>query len=707
MSTAVAERPATLDTEPPRRQGAAAVSAGAVLGVALAGWGMALEWQSGSRRPAVAAAVVTVWAVAATALAGRASLRPLARLAVAVAAIGGAGLLAAGGVGRGWSGPAGTLAGLVRPLALCLLPAVGLHLLLGLPEGRLVSRPRRVAAVAGYAAAVVVGLALWADRPDLDRWPVALEACAAALVGVPASYRRYRDTVGPERQRLQWLGCAVAVLAEVAVVLLALRVLVGWPHRAGFSLVAVSALVPAALAAGASSRLVARADRLLVATVSLAGLSGVVVATYLVVVVGLGRVPGDEERTLLLLSMAAAGLAAALYLPARERLSRFANALVYGERDAPDEVLRSFGTRLSRAIPLDELLLQLAESLRKTMALAAAEVWTGGDGVYERAVSVPERDPARLTVGPQEEPVVARAGVSGPAWLRVWLPAMLSGREGVGVRVAPVTNSGDLLGLIVVERRAGADPFTEEEDQVLAELARQVGLALHNVQLDSALQASLDEVRRQAEELRASRARIVAASDAARRQIERDLHDGAQQHLVALAVTLGLARQLAEDDPAETKALLDQLASDLKDTLQELRNLAHGIYPPLLVDAGLPDALRAAAGRSPLRTVVEVDGVGRHPPDVEAATYFCCLEALQNAAKHAGKDAVVTVRVWEEENGLLFEVADDGAGFEPSVHAQGQGFVNMSDRLGAIGGRLEVDSEPGQGTRVRGAIPIG
>ena len=154
--------------------------------------------------------------------------------------------------------------------------------------------------------------------------------------------------------------------------------------------------------------------------------------------------------------------------------------------------------------------------------------------------------------------------------------------------------------------------------------------------LDSALQESLDEVRRQADELRASRARVVEAGDAQRRRIERDLHDGAQQHLVALAVSVNLVRQIADTDPDAAKAMLEQIGSDLQEAVQELRNLAHGIYPPLLMDRGLAEALSAASGRAALPTGVEADGIGRYSQQIEAAVYFCCLEALQNAAKHAG-----------------------------------------------------------------------
>ena len=174
-----------------------------------------------------------------------------------------------------------------------------------------------------------------------------------------------------------------------------------------------------------------------------------------------------------------------------------------------------------------------------------------------------------------------------------------------------MTNSGELLGLLVVRRPDGAVPFGEDDDQAFTELARQVGLALHNVKLDSALQESLDEVRRQADELRASRARIVEATDAERRRIERDLHDGAQQHLVALAVSVRLARQLADVNPDQAKEILDQLGTDLQDAVQELRNLAHGIYPPLLMDRGLAEAL--ARRRRPGRAADRGRG-GRHRP---------------------------------------------------------------------------------------------
>jgi signal transduction histidine kinase len=481
-----------------------------------------------------------------------------------------------------------------------------------------------------------------------------------------------------------------------------------WPTR--YPLVVVVSLLPIAVAVvmGGTRRFAARIDRILAHTVSLAGLTGIVVVVYLVIVLGLGQGPSSHgERSLLVYSMVAAAVASLLYGPARQRLGQAANRIVYGEREAPDTVLRTFGSRLSRAIPMDELLLQVAESLRKTLALSAAEVWTGSGGRLERTISVPDVPVTRLALNEEERSVVARAGVTGTAWLEVWLPAMLEGRRDSILRVAPTTHSGQVLGLIVAVRPPGGDQFTTDDDTMLTELARQVALALHNVELDSALQDSLEEVRRQADELQASRARIVAASDAARRQIERNLHDGAQQHLVALAVNVRLARKLAETDAEAAFELLDQLGIDLQDAVQELRALAHGIYPPLLIDRGLEEALRAAAGRAALETAVVATDLHRYSPETEAAAYFCCMEALQNAGKHAGQGSTATVKVWEDEGRLFFEVSDNGAGFEMKGAAgKGAGFVNLSDRDGAVGGTLNVESAPGKGTTISGRVPI-
>ena len=291
------------------------------------------------------------------------------------------------------------------------------------------------------------------------------------------------------------------------------------------------------------------------------------------------------------------------------------------------------------------------------------------------------------------------------AWAAVWLPVLAAGRGQAELRLAPIVNAGELLGLVVAQREVGGEPFDDDEERVLAELSRRVGLTFRNLRLDSALQASLDELRRQATELRASRARVVAAADAERRRIERDIHDGAQQRLIALAVNLRVARELAGAGPAESEALLDQIGRDLQDTLQDVRSLAHGIYPPLLLDAGLGPALRAAAARSAISVHVDAPAADRYPPEIEATVYFCCLEALQNAAKHAGDAARVTLRVGVEHGLVFFEISDDGPGFRPDEQERGAGLQSMADRVGGAGGELSIVSEPGRGTTIAGRVP--
>ena len=525
---------------------------------------------------------------------------------------------------------------------------------------------------------------------------------------MPATYFRYRTAGAIDRRRIQWLGWGLTVAAEGILVITALRLLADWPNDPGAVALAMTGLVPIAIIAGTLPKMVARVDRLLTHTVALAGLTALVLVVYVIVVLGLGRTPRGSERSLLLLSMVAAAIAALLYLPARSWLTERANRLVYGARVAPDETLRTFGQRLTRSIPLDELLLQLAENLRSTMVLESAEVWTGQAGRYERAAGVPHRQPPPIAIGPKELPVVARAGVSGGTWLDIWVPQLVGPIGSSAMRVAPLAHAGMLLGFIVVTRKPDGEPFSETEDTVLTEIARQIALALHNVQLDTALQASLDELQVRNQELQDSRARIVAAGDSERRKLERNLHDGAQQHLVALAVKLRLAHDAVEDDPEDALAMIDEIKADVQTAIAELRALAHGIFPPLLVSGGLCGALPAAAGRAALPTTVEFDGVGRYGNDIEAAVYFCTLEALQNAGKHAGANASATVKVVEADGELRFQIRDDGAGFEmlDDDIQRGHGFVNMADRLGAFGGTIEVASAPGAGTTIAGTIPL-
>ncbi len=429
-------------------------------------------------------------------------------------------------------------------------------------------------------------------------------------------------------------------------------------------------------------------------------------AVFAVVVLGLGRPPAGAEVRWLAVSLVAAALCALAYSLAHPRLARLADRVAYGDRHSSREQLRALTSELTRTVPIDEVLLHVAESLRHRLALDTAELWTGSGGALERRASDPERGPATLRLGESEAGLLSRGGVSGPAWISVWLPQILEGRDQTDLRVAPIVESGELLGLIVVGRAPGREAFGREDEDVLHELGRQIGLALRNSQLDSELRSSLEELTRRSEELRESRARLVVASDAERRRIERDLHDGAQQQLVAVAIKAGLARDLAESDPTEAKVVLGQLTAEVHSALDGLRDLAHGVYPPLLLERGLGEALGAAVGRRAAGGRVEAAHVGRYSPEIEATVYFCCLEALQNAAKHAGENATVRIRVWETEEGLQFEVADNGPGFDQSSRRSGAGLTNMRDRIGAIGGTLAVDTAPNAGTRIRGAIPL-
>ncbi len=213
------------------------------------------------------------------------------------------------------------------------------------------------------------------------------------------------------------------------------------------------------------------------------------------------------------------------------------------------------------------------------------------------------------------------------------------------------------------------------------------------------------DLRRKSLDLRASQARIVASADEARRKVERDLHDGAQQRLVLAQLKLGIAAREVGGDARRDRERLAELGGDLAAALSELRDLAHGLYPATLESEGLTGALREAAANAGIPTTVDCDGTGRHPAEVERAVYFCCLEALQNAAKHAGGEAKAIVRVVERNGNVEFEVSDDGHGFESAAATSGIGLQNMSDRIGALAGRVVVNSVPGQGTRVSGTIP--
>jgi signal transduction histidine kinase len=264
----------------------------------------------------------------------------------------------------------------------------------------------------------------------------------------------------------------------------------------------------------------------------------------------------------------------------------------------------------------------------------------------------------------------------------------LPGFPGVS-RATPVLHQSELLGALTDTKQPN-DPIRPTEEKLVYDVASQAGLVLFNVRL--------------VEELRASRQRLVRAQDEERRRIERNIHDGAQQQLVALAVKANLAESFVGKDEGKERSLLAQLKAESTEALENLRDLARGIYPPLLADKGLAPALESQARKSLIPVAIESDGIGRYPQEIEAAVYFCCLEALQNIAKYAGATAA-TVHVSDGDGTLSFEVTDDGRGFDPSTTGYGTGLQGMADRLDALGGSLDVRSTQGLGTTLVGRIP--
>jgi signal transduction histidine kinase len=354
----------------------------------------------------------------------------------------------------------------------------------------------------------------------------------------------------------------------------------------------------------------------------------------------------------------------ALRSPAR----RLADRVVYGKRSTPYEVLSEFSDRIGGAFSMDDVLPRMAQLLGEATGAETTRIWLHvGDELRPEVTwppDAPHVDPRHFT--------------------ETDLPADLGGE------VFEVRHQGELLGALTVSLPPN-DPIDPAKERLARDMAAQAGLVLRNVAL--------------IEDVRESRRRIVTAQDERARALERNIHDGAQQQLVALSVKLRLAEQLVEREPVKARELLADLQSDAAATLDDLRDLARGIYPPLLADRGLSAALEAQARRSSLIVAVHPDGVGRYGQDVEAAVYFCCLEALNNAAKYS-EASRVDIRLSTGDGELRFEVSDDGRGFDRSVTSYGTGLQGMADRLDAIGGSIDVVSAPGEGTTVIGRLPV-
>jgi signal transduction histidine kinase len=280
-----------------------------------------------------------------------------------------------------------------------------------------------------------------------------------------------------------------------------------------------------------------------------------------------------------------------------------------------------------------------------------------------------------------------------------------AGRDGwAGADGEPLADPASGCVLTEVERdgRAAAaiihDAELCEEPELLQAAGAVAMLAQENVQLETAWNDSLRD-------LQESRRRIVAASEGERRRLERDLHDGAQQRLVSLRIGLAMASEQAAADPA-TSARFGEFGRDVDGAIEELRELAHGIFPSVLADRGLVPALRAVGRSSPRHVEVTGRRIGRYPPEIESAVYYCCLEALQNATKHAGPAAHIAAHLSVDKGELRLEVRDDGPGFDVAETHIGDGLRNMADRLGSVHGHLAIVSSPGEGTVISGVVPV-
>src|SRR5215210_381863 len=467
----------------------------------------------------------------------------------------------------------------------------------------------------------------------------AILTTVACFVGL---FLRFRRAQGEERQQLRWLAYVGTFALTLFAAMFALDPLTGGGGSVVEDVVwiifvaSLTIGIPVACGVAILKYKLYELDVVIKKTVVFGVLAVFVTLVYIAVVVGVGTLVAGEQAGFNVLAFGAIALIALVLQPLRDWARRLADRLVYGKRATPYEVLSEFTERVGETLSVEDTISRMTELITAATGARRAEVWLRiGDELRLEASSPPRESDGdeRLPLRPDDR-----------------LPVIPDATSAIAVR-----HHDDLLGMIAVEVPA-TDPLTPEQERLLAELAAQGGLVLRNVGLPAELRARRQELQR-------SRERLVAAQDEQRRRIERNLHDGAQQQLIALTVKARLAEQVAERDPSKSVTLLRDIHQDAQSALEDLRDLARGIYPPLLADQGLPAALEAQGRRSAVPVRVEPDGVDRYPPEIEAAVYFCCLEALNNIAKYS-EASRVTVRLSRRDGELRFEVADDGRGFE-------------------------------------------
>jgi signal transduction histidine kinase len=506
-------------------------------------------------------------------------------------------------------------------------------------------------------------------------------ALLAALACFVAMIARFRRASGDERQQLRWLAFVGSIAVGLVAMMIVLDVVTGEAANVigdvlwAILVFSLAVGIPVACGIAILKFHLYDLDVVIKKTVVFAVLAGAVVLVYVIVVIVLGTAVTGDAGVSGTFFGAVALLSLALQ-PLRSWARRLADRLVYGRRATPYEVLSRFTDRLGDVSSADDVAPRMAQLITEGTGARSASVWLRVGRTLRREAAWPAvsgGETSELTLGDDRFPDIPGATAS-----------------------IPMRHHGELLGAIALDVPP-SDPLTPEQERLLAELATQAGLALRNVALTA-------DLRHQLEELGRSRKRLVTAQDEERRRIERNLHDGAQQQLVAIGVRLRLADQMIDRDPAKAHEMLAGVQTESQEAIDALRDLARGIYPPVLADRGLVVALEAQARKSHVPVEIRGEGLERYPQEIEAAAYFCVLEALQNVAKYAGASRA-TVSLAQDDGWIRFEVNDDGAGFDPGTVAKGSGLQNMEDRLAALGGSLTLESSPGAGTTVLGRIP--
>lgn len=568
-----------------------------------------------------------------------------------------------------------------------VIPGFGLaftFLLLVFPDGRLPSPSYR--AVAWFAGvAVAFTTTTWATLPGpLDLFgqvinPVGISAVErlrlnevgwgllllAVLASAASLIIRYVHSTGTARRQLQWFAYAAAL---VGLTWLTITIATDWAPAWAVAEV----MLPVAVAALPIAAFVAIFKHdlydlgvVVSKTITFGVLAALITIVYVGLVVGVGSAVGGVGEPNLFLAILATALVAVAFQPVRARVQALAARLVYGERANPYEVLAEFAHRMGETVNPERALPEVARLLGEATDASRTGLWL-----------VVESELRRVAAWPDEEDRSAVRLVEGR------LPPLPDASDAVEVR-----HQDRLLGAITLTVPLGRE-LAPIERRLVTDLAAQAGLVLDNLRL--------------IEELKASRQRIVTAQDQERRRLERDIHDGVQQRLLALALRLRTEAEATEPE-LEVGGILKDAADEARDILTEVRRLARGIHPAIVTEGGLVAALESLSERSPIPTEVRSPDIGRLPEPVDVTIYYLVAEALANVTKHAqASEATVTV---ERVNGRIrVEVTDDGIG---GAVASGPGLTGLADRVAALAGQLEVESPPGGGTRLRAEIPCG